>query len=344
MNKAVDIVIIGAGPGGLVCAKKLAEHGKNVLVLERKTLIGSKVCAGGITWNGLLRYAPESLIEQAFHDQHIISARQRIKISRTQPIAATVNREMLGQKMAREARNAGAVIKTETVVSQIASDSIIATDPQGRLKEIKYRHLVGADGSTSVVRKFLKIPVNHMGLGLNCQIKAQAEKMEWHLNPRQFGSGYGWIFPHRQSISIGAYHPQYGQASRKLKKQLVVWANKQGYNLSGEYLQAALINHDYRGFHFNNIWLLGDAAGLASGLTGEGIYPAIISGEAVAMKIINPQYPALEIEALLRKKKRHQQIIAISARSSLLCALASEGLLLGLRTKIINFNALEMGE
>ena len=343
MTRAAEVVIIGAGPGGLACAKKLAENGKGVLILEKKPVIGPKVCAGGITWNGLLHHAPDSLIERAFHDQHIFSAWQKIKISQNKPIAATVNRKALGQKMAKDAERAGAVIETGTVVRKITSDAVIVDGRQGTRREIKYHHLIGADGSTSSIRRFLKIPVREMGFGINCQVKGQAVKMEWHLNTRLFGSGYGWIFPHRQSISIGAYYPRHGHASRKLKKQLLVWAKEQGYSLGGEHFQVALVNHDYRGFHFNRIWLLGDAAGLASGLTGEGIYPAIISGEAVAMKIINPQYPALEIEAMVRKKKRHQQVIDISARSGLVCALAAEGLLFSLRTKIIDFHALEMG-
>ncbi len=345
MNRNVEIVIIGAGPGGLACAKKLAEYGKDVLVLERKSVIGPKVCAGGITWNGLLRHAPESLIERAFPDQHIISARQRIKISHTKPIAATVNRQALGQKMAEDAKEAGAVIKTAAVVDKITKNLIIVNNLQSGIpEEIKYQHLVGADGSTSVVRKFLKIPVSRMGFGINCQVKGETTKMEWHLNTRQFGSGYGWIFPHRQSISIGAYHPQHGLPSRKLKQQLLVWAKEQGYILDGKHFQAALVNHDYRGFQFNKTWLVGDAAGLASGLTGEGIYPAIVSGEDVAEKIINPQYQALKIEAIVKKKKRHQHIINISISNRLICALAAEWLLFALRTKIIHFHALEMGD
>ena len=59
---STDILIIGAGPGGLACAKVLAEQGRKVLVLERRQEIGPKVCAGGITWDGLIRLVPEELI------------------------------------------------------------------------------------------------------------------------------------------------------------------------------------------------------------------------------------------------------------------------------------------
>jgi geranylgeranyl reductase len=46
-----DILIVGAGPGGLTCGRLLAEQGREVVILERNNVIGAKVCAGGITWD-----------------------------------------------------------------------------------------------------------------------------------------------------------------------------------------------------------------------------------------------------------------------------------------------------
>jgi flavin-dependent dehydrogenase len=101
--------------------------------------------------------------------------------------------------------------------------------------------------------------------------------------------------------------------------------------------QAELINFDYRGFQFNNIWLVGDAAGLASGLTGEGIHPAIVSGEAVARRIIDPAYPADEINQVDRQAKKHQKIVDLSGGNTTLCTLLMETLVFMLRLRIINF-------
>ena len=44
-----DVLVIGAGPAGSTTAKKLAERGFQVLVLEKKTLNREKPCAGAVT-------------------------------------------------------------------------------------------------------------------------------------------------------------------------------------------------------------------------------------------------------------------------------------------------------
>jgi len=344
MRTNPDIVIIGAGPGGLACAKHLAEHGQEVLVLERKTTIGPKVCAGGITWSGLLRHVPEALIERAFPKQHVISNLQRIEVVADKPIVATVNREKLGQWMAQAARNSGATIETGIQVKEINKSYIIACDQHKKLIKIPFKHLVGADGASSMVRRFLGIPTEKMAIGINYQIPGRCKEMEWHLNTRMFGSGYGWIFPHRETISIGAYGDQHNMNAAKLKKQLLAWAAQQGYDLAREQPRAALVNYDFQGFAFQNFWLVGDAAGLASGLTGEGIYPAIVSGEAVARKIIDPVYPADEIKVMAKKQKQHQKVIRIASRHPLLCSLLMEWLVFLLRIKLLDFHALEMAD
>ncbi len=76
--------------------------------------------------------------------------------------------------------------------------------------------------------------------------------------------------------------------------------------------EAAHINFDYRGFAFGNRFLAGDAAGFASGLTGEGIYPAILSGEEVARGILNKNYNYPGIKHLLKMKNGQEKLLVMS--------------------------------
>jgi geranylgeranyl reductase len=332
-------IIIGGGPAGLACAALLAEKGIDVLVLERSSRIGKKVCAGGVTWSGLARHLPPELIEKSFARQHIRSSLQKTVIASENPIISTINRENLGRWMAEKAGRAGATIITSTRVRAVTEKEVWTGSSR-----FTYDFLVGADGSNSLVRRFLKTPTTLMGAGIQYQVPGNFAEMIWHLDPRQFATGYAWIFPHGNWASVGIYAKRADMPPGKLKEKLHLWMNKHGMNRKGLQAQAATINFDYRGYRFGNRFLAGDAAGLASGLTGEGIYPAVFSGETVARTIIDPAYNDLKFLQLLKKHRRHSRLLAICGTNNHLAGLILESLVCALRMKIIRFNALEMGE
>ncbi len=338
-----DIVIIGAGPAGLACAGDAAEKGMKTLVLERKKSIGRKICAGGITWNGLMQKLPGYVAEKEFFSQYLYSQLQQAKITSETPIIATVNRELLGQYMAEKALSKGAEIRTSSLVKKIDTNAVtVINTSNSRTETIRYTYLVGADGSSSIVRRYLGIPVSSSGVGINYQIPGEFSKMQWHLDGSLFGNGYGWVFPHTGTVSVGAYAGAKVMKPVILKKNLLKWSHRNGFNLSGYKAQAEFINYDYRGYRFNNIFLAGDAAGLASGLTGEGIYPAIISGEAIAENIVNPQKPLTEFSRLVAMHEKHKRMASITGKSRFIRAVLSEVIVFGLRIGLVKFDKIEM--
>ncbi len=338
-----DVVIIGAGPAGLSCASILAQNNLKVLVLERKDQPGSKVCAGGVTWSGLIKRIPESLVERGFPQQHIYTRLQHTSISSPDPIIATVNRKKLGLHMAKAVESAGAEIRTSAQLRKISEKSLIFSNLQsGKDEEVFFSFLVGADGSNSLVRRHLKIPVEHYGIGINYQIPGVLERMEWHLDASLFHNGYSWIFPHSNTVSIGAYVDAKVMKAGDLNKAFNLWAKKRALPIAHHQARAEKISFDYRGWHFGNIFLAGDAAGLASGLTGEGIFPAIVSGEAVAEAIVRPGHNTAEMERLIDRHALHSRLTLLTGRSRLVSGLASECAVLALRCGLLNFKKLEM--
>ncbi|WP_457575759.1 NAD(P)/FAD-dependent oxidoreductase [Desulfomarina sp.] len=339
-----DMVIIGGGPAGLACAEKAAEGGLKTLVIERKEKIGPKVCAGGITWNGLIKKIPGFTPEKEFPVQFIRSRWQKVKITSPSPIVATISREKFGGHMAERALNSGARIRLCSLVKKIAPDHITVFSTKNKKTEIiRFQYLVGADGSNSIVRRYLNIPSAHMGVGINYQIPGDLEKMEWFFDSSLFGNGYSWIFPHRETVSIGTYAGSSILSARQLKENLIIWAaNKKNIDLSKVKVSADYVNFDFRGWKFDNFFLAGDAAGLASGLTGEGIYPAILSGEMIAQHILDPSRSLTEFSRLLKKHRLHRNMAVLTGKNRFIAQIISELVLGGLRSSILKFHAVEM--
>lgn len=322
----------------MTCATTLARQGREVLLIERNREIGSKVCAGGFPQAGFSKSMPGNLVEKCFTTQHIHSNWQSLTISSPTPIIYTINRKKLGQWMLKEAENAGVTVKSGRVVKEITEQHIVTKE-----KRFGYRYLVGADGSSSLVRRYLKIDSKYFGTGIHYQVGGNFDKMEWHLDTSLFANGYAWIFPHRESASIGAYASHASLNPKVLQEKLHLWVSKYGINLNNTKPQAALINFDYQGWKFNNKFLVGDAAGLASGLTGEGIYPAILSGRSVAETIIDPEYKTGKLDRLIQKQQKHKQLLLKTSKNKTLCKIIMETLIIGLRIGIIHFSDLEIG-
>ncbi|MDK9707714.1 MAG: NAD(P)/FAD-dependent oxidoreductase [Desulforhopalus sp.] len=338
-----DVIIIGAGPGGLACAKATAMNGLSTLVLDRSMQIGKKVCAGGITWNGLLKKVPADISEKQFAKQHIFTKSQRACVSEPSPIIATVNREKLGQRMAQSAAEAGAEVRIGCQVLSIENSNILYLDKvTGREQRLAFKNLVGADGSSSLVRRNLGLPITDVGIGINYQIAGDYPEMQWHLDSSLFANGYAWVFPHRNTVSIGAYVDSKCMKASDLKANLLNWGEHHGYPLRQHKATAELINFDFRGWRFANTFLVGDAAGLASGLTGEGIFSAIISGETIGTYIANPECDTTPLQNLIKNHTRHRKMVAFTGKNRILATLAAEIVTFCLKTKIINFNSIEM--
>lgn len=337
--KKFHTVIVGGGPGGLACATLLARQGKEVLVLERNGAIGPKVCAGGIPSGAMGLGFPDTLWERSFSRQHISSNWQQTMIQDAKPIIRTVDRGRLGRWMAERAGAAGVTIATNALALEISEDRVLIRGGE----EFGYNFLVGADGSSSLVRRQLGIPTQQMGVGINYQVPGNFPEMQWHLNTDLFGNGYAWIFPHQDTASIGVYARRSASKPGLLLNSLHQWAASHGHELKSRQPQAALINFDFRGWRFNNRFLIGDAAGLASGLTGEGIYSAIVSGEETARTILDGGYESKKMTQLIKKHHQHARILALASSGKLTGTIILESLVFCLRLGLIPFSALEMG-
>jgi geranylgeranyl reductase family protein len=299
-----DVVIVGAGPAGLQAAKVLAESGKKVIVFEKNKTVGDKVCAGGLTRKDLQFGIPREITEKQFTKVRLHTDQQTLEIKREHPIIYTIDRKKLGKWQLQEAKDAGAEIALNTPVKQIKDNSVVLEKD-----EVGFDHLIGADGASSLLRKSLRIKTDELLVTLQYIINNSMDKLEIYLDPPRFGMTYVWIFPHSNTTSVGS-GIDVGRTIPidKLRKEFLGWCQENAFDISKARFESAPINYDYEGHEFENKYLVGDAGGFASGLTGEGIYSAMLSGEEIAKKIIDPTYDTPRLSAWLKFKKWHDSL------------------------------------
>lgn len=334
--KIYDVVIVGAGPAGLKCAEILSKNNKKVLVLEKNPKIGEKVCGGGLTVKDLNLKIPNRIIQKKFKKMIISTPSKRLEIKSDKVFLATILREDLGKWMLKKSLRSGAIVKFGSEVTKISQDYVAINNKT----KIKYNFLIGADGSSSLVRKYLGIKTDKFLQAFHYLPKKKFNNLELHIGPNRFGH-YVWVFPYKNFASIGTGDDfkegkvSLGFTTQKIKENFDCWC-KDKFNTKSCKFQAATINYDYQGYEFGNIFLIGDAAGMASGLTGEGIYNAIKSGEDVAYKILNKNYPCQNISHILKVKKFEETILRILEKNRDLTALELETIVNLLKVKFIS--------
>lgn len=304
--KNYDVIIVGGGPAGLNCAYELSKSNKKVLLLEQNKEIGSKVCAGGLTRKSINHLGlPKNMIDCSFR-RVVINTPSRKKIVRSDNVIInTIDRARLGRWQLKRLKKKNVDIRTNAKVTEIKEKCIMVNNTE----KIGFKFLVGADGSCSIVRRFLGINNEKVGVGMQYIIPTEDYKeIEIFLDYKIFRTWYAWIFPHKGYVSIGCGADPNALPIDRLKRNFDLWLKKKNIDVSKAKFESALINLGYEGYRFGGMFLIGDAAGLASELTGEGIYEALVSGEEVAKEIIDKNYIPKKLDQLVKNKKRHNRI------------------------------------
>ena len=302
-----DVIIIGAGPAGLKCAETLGNSSLRVLLLEKNAEIGPKVCAGGLTGKDLAFLdLPDELIEFRYNQikLHVNGLSTTIKTGND--FASTIARRELGQWQLQKLKQFSNIeVRTNARVFEILNDAVVVDE-----QPIGYSFLVGADGSNSFVKRFLGFPPRNRGIGIQYIIPTERYRdFEFFFRPKYFAAWYAWIFPHRRYVSIGCGAFRDVIAPADLKRNFQRWLSDRHIDVSNGRYEPFPMDSGYEGIRFENIYLAGDAAGLLSSFTGEGIYQALVSGEEVAKMILNPDFEPVKIPEVLETKQKHDRLI-----------------------------------
>ena len=228
-------------------------------------------------------------------------------------VVHTIARRDLGRYQLAWARAAGAEVRAGIAATQIdlAARTVVAGG-----RRIRWRHLIGADGADSAVRRTLGLPSPRAYFAAEYNVPgSKLEPLRVECDPGRLANGYFWVFPHRSYTSLGAVAPKRLIPPPALRRYLDARLDRLGLAREGVPFEGATLEVVYHGCHFpGGVHLAGDAAGLPSALTAEGIYGALVTGEEVARTILEPGFDARKTARWLRTKQRHDRLAAWLAR------------------------------
>ncbi len=309
MMEQYDVIIVGGGPAGLECARELSKSSLRVLLLEKREGFGDKLCAGGLTSKDMeLLPIPDHIIEQKILRTSIHSRRRDAGTVTPEAKLFTVNRQVLGSYQRSLLDGTNVEVRTRSQVVEIRENTLMLKDGEA----FGFSYLVGAEGYNSIVRRHLGLEVQKKLIGFQYTIPVEQEysALEIFMDARRFSVWYAWIFPHGDSIAVGCCCNPQRVNPQKIKAGFHDWLKDQKIDPGDAKLESYPIAYDYRGVKFGNTYLIGEAAGLASGLTGEGIYQSLASGQEVARMIMDPNYKPIELDKVLKYNRAMERVMA----------------------------------
>lgn len=286
-----DIVIVGCGPAGSSAGLALSKFSNSICIIDKANFPRPKLCAGIITQK-TIQILKVILPEFEFNNyyftnkislfsQHNINCEFSVKYPLT-----LVEREQFDYELLLACKKNGVHVFDQTSYSEFIPDQNKLILSNG--EELSYNVLVAADGIFSQIRKGLGVADIQKGFCLQntINITSQLNAALVNLDKVCFdfaniSFGYNWILSNKKNIVIGtgvlAEAPIYKQALAEHTKLCTQLGISSSTNLKGAFLPIGDVAN--QAWHsYDNIILIGDAAGYANPITGEGIYYAILSG------------------------------------------------------------------
>ena len=274
---SLKVVIVGAGPAGLITALNLLQRGISPLVLEKGAEVKSKACSEGCSLQSLCQipFRSEPYVSRVLKGAKLVFPDGNISFVAKE--CAVLDRTDWLRGMAEEIRLKGGEVKLDSKVVDIDEHGL-------RLKNGEhtgYHVLIGADGPDSRIARYLGIKHNLIVVS-QYQLALDTSSMdyiEFHFDKR-FGYGYPWIFPKVGFVNVGVEGDFDMLDSfleyRGLDKQTIV--KKESGLIPGSGI-GKLVQQ--------NIALIGDAASMPNPTSLGGLTPIVCASQILARHINN---------------------------------------------------------
>jgi flavin-dependent dehydrogenase len=296
-----DVIVAGGGPAGSTCAWALCQAGLDVIVMDRATFPRDKVCAGWIP--------PQVLADLHLDVQNyrrgrtfqpftafrigMIGDERRTDVAYGRPVSFGIRRcEFDAYLLERSS----ARLQLGTPVASVSRQGSMWTVNES----VTAPMLVGAGGHFCEVGRILNGPYDTSDIVVAQEAEVRVadddrlcavtlpNRPELYFS-RSF-DGYGWCVRKGEYLNVGFGRLRHGRLPcataefATFLKSIGVIAESAQFRWKGH--AYALIGAARRRLVDDGVMLVGDAAGLASPRSGEGIRPAIESGLLAASTIV----------------------------------------------------------
>jgi geranylgeranyl reductase family protein len=280
-KEKTEVLVIGAGPAGLIAAREASKRGADVLVLEEHAEIGLPChCAGLLSMNGLRRlgvpadgrFVQNRVRGAILHSPSGLS----FNVERDRPVACAVDRVLFDRFLAQQAEDSGVEIRLGCKARDVNLEEDGVTVSSGR-RRFEADILIDAEGVSSRIVKAVGLePLRPEGLlsGLQLDLKGvdvDPDYVEIYLGRRVAPGFFAWVIPLGEDaarVGLGCS----GADPRILIERFVTKRFKEcKYEAlkarSGIIISSGPIKRTYG----RRLLVVGDAAGHAKPTTGGGV-------------------------------------------------------------------------
>jgi geranylgeranyl reductase family protein len=313
-----DVAIVGGGPAGAFAAYLLAKRGAYVRVFD-PSHPREKPCGGGVTGRALALVSP--LLAELPQGVAVDSARFEDATARAAAVALEAHGFTTDSSLIVTARRAfdralldGAIAAGAVHDASRVRD--VSTGPAGDAAvtiattsgEWHARHVIGADGANSLVRRRLGRAFERRQLSIATGFFAHgttSREIVIRFVPQP--QGYIWSFPRADHLAIGICAQADQSQPGPLRDIVSTWITEsriapdsslEPYSWPIPSLSAADFAHERPA---GDGWMLiGDAAGLVDPITREGIFFALRSAQLAVDVLEDGRDPAARYHEALR--------------------------------------------
>lgn len=310
MNHFFENLVIGAGPAGAGCGIALQKSGGSVCLIDKAVFPRQKTCAGLVTaktYELLQSVFTEDELEGLFIDRAFaVQLFDKTRLLTTAPVkdgVRLVRRDIFDNALVEKYKSLGGTIFEGERRLRVDFKTNRVLLSNGR--ELRFNNLIFADGALSMAHKPLKVGREKLAFGIETHLPRRL--MDINSVNLHFGyldDGYIWAFPHGDEICVGAG----GRFNKKknFRKVLSTFLSDSGVNPEEVNFVGAFLPYGYAVPQEKlpkNTMLIGDAAGFADPISGEGLYMALQSGFYAAEAALTKAPKENYLESVSRFKK-----------------------------------------